>query len=84
MVVPKAIRAARQKGRKGECHVMKITKKNGKKTEGYRRQLKEKARIRRGRREGDKSGIERQREREGIGREGILEAREKLCCSLMA
>lgn len=52
-------REARQKGRKGECHVIKITK-NEKKTEGYRRQLKEKVRMRQGKREGD---TERERER---------------------
>lgn len=33
-MVPKAIRAARQKGRKGECHVIKITKKMGEKERG--------------------------------------------------
>lgn len=40
-MVPKAVRAARQKGRKGECCVINITKNWGE-TEGYRRQLKEK------------------------------------------
>lgn len=41
--------------------------------------------MKRGRREGDKVGEKDRAEKEGIGRErGILEAREKLCCSLMA
>lgn len=56
----------------------------GEKTEGHRRQLKEIARMRRGRREGDKVGEKDRAEKRGIGREGILEVREKLCCSLMA
>lgn len=73
-MVPKAIRAARQKGRKGECHVIKITK-NGKKTEGYRRQLKEKARMRGeggggGRSEGDKVGEKDRAEKEGNWKRG--------------
>lgn len=36
--VPRAIRAARQRGRKGKCRVINITK-NGGKTEGHRRRL---------------------------------------------
>lgn len=54
---------------------------------GYRRRLKEKKKKKKGKeatrgrgKEGDKVG-----EKEGgVGREGTLEAREKLCCSLMA
>lgn len=55
-----------------------------KKSEGYRRQLKEKARMKRDKREGDKVEEKDIVEKEGIRRKGILEAREKLCCSLMA
>ena len=63
-MVPKAITDARQRGRKGECHVIKITK-NRKKTKGYCRQLKEKAGARG--REGDRDRVKK---KQGIGGEG--------------
>lgn len=85
-MVPKAMRAARQKGRKGERHVIKIKKKKktGKRQRDTAGNLRKKTRTRRGRKEGDKVGEKDRVEKEGIGREGILEAREKPCCSLMA
>lgn len=71
-MVPKAMRAARQKGRKREGHVIKTTKANrGERARGTSGKLGEKARSER-------------RGREGAEKEGILEAREKPRCGLMA
>lgn len=61
-VVPKAVRATRQKGRKGECQAIKIMKME-EKSEGYRRQLKERAQMKRGSREGEKVGEKESGER---------------------
>lgn len=72
-MAPKAIRAARWKQRK--CQVINITKKVEKR-QRHCRQLEESTEK--------ATGQERGKTAENEGRDGILEAEEKLCGSLMA
>lgn len=66
-MVPRAIRAARQKGRKGKCRVINITNKRGERRRDTAGGLKKKAEMRQVRKEGDKVGEKDGTEEGGIG-----------------